>query len=350
MPNFISSVFSSIAFLDSALPDRQTLRNGIAAGTEVITLDAARDGVEQITAALASRSNIKSIHIISHGRPASLQLGAIHLNFTNLKTYAKDLQRWSRSLADSGEILLYGCDVAAGEKGANFVQQLSQLTKAKIAASRSPIGSRRLGGNWLLDYTTGAIVAGLAIDPATRAAYQFAFGVTLYDGTSNFPAGSPPGIGASGATQLGYAQLPLPFPFGSGSLAPGAFSPNTGINTARVTNANNNNTTGYAGYTNYKYTPPSPPATPETFTPISPTFPALNRTNGYSVSFRVAVTAETSNSDAWAGFSIIAISSDAQNGIETGFHQRQPRRQRRHFCSKRWCIPNSVYSRGKCTF
>jgi hypothetical protein len=72
---------------------------------------------------------------------------------TNLKTYANQLQRWSRSLADSGEILLYGCDVAAGEKGANFVQQLSQLTKAKIAASRSPIGSSAKGGDWELDYS-----------------------------------------------------------------------------------------------------------------------------------------------------------------------------------------------------
>ncbi|MEG4809191.1 DUF4347 domain-containing protein [Microcoleus sp. F8-D3] len=107
MPNVSSSVVSAIAFLDSALPDRQTLRNGIAMRTEVIILDAARDGVAQITTALASRSNIKSIHIISHGRAASLQLGAIDLNLTNLKTYAMQLQRWSRSLAESAEILLY---------------------------------------------------------------------------------------------------------------------------------------------------------------------------------------------------------------------------------------------------
>ncbi|MEG4534194.1 DUF4347 domain-containing protein, partial [Microcoleus sp. D2_18a_D3] len=323
MPNFISSVFSSIAFIDSALPDGQTLRNGIAAGTEVITLDAARDGVEQITEALASRSNIKSIHIISHGRPASLLLGAIDLNLTNLKTYARKLQRWSRSLADSGEILLYGCDVAAGEKGANFVQQLSQLTKAKIAASRSPIGSSAMGGDWELDYTTGAVSSGLAIDPATRAAYQFVFGFTLYDGTSNFGLSSAtPGIGTPGGTQLAYGQIPLPFlppPNGSGvPPAAGAFSPNTtGLNTARVTAANNN--TGYAGYSNYKYTPTPAPGT---FNLVNPSFPALNLTDGYSVSFRVAVNVENSNSDNRAGFSIIAISSDAQNGIELGFTNR----------------------------
>ncbi|MEG5067440.1 esterase-like activity of phytase family protein, partial [Microcoleus sp. B3-A4] len=205
MPNFISSVFSSIAFLDSALPDSQTLRNGIAAGTEVIILDAARDGVEQITEALANRSNIKSIHIISHGRSASLLLGAIDLNLTNLKTYASQLQRWSRSLADSGEIWLYGCDVAAGEKGANFVQQLSQLTKAKIAASRSPIGSSAMGGDWELDYTTGAMSSGLAIEPATMAAYQFVFGLQLLGqaqipGNTNFGTPTTRVGGLSGLT------------------------------------------------------------------------------------------------------------------------------------------------------
>ena len=51
---------SSIAFLDSALPDLQNLCNGIAAGTELIIIDAARDGVAQITEVLGSRSNIKS--------------------------------------------------------------------------------------------------------------------------------------------------------------------------------------------------------------------------------------------------------------------------------------------------
>ncbi|MEG5083409.1 DUF4347 domain-containing protein, partial [Microcoleus sp. AT8-B4] len=323
MPNFISSVFSSIAFIDSALPDSQTLHNGIAAGTEVITLDAARDGVEQITEALASRSNIKSIHIISHGRPASLLLGAIDLNLTNLKTYAKQLQRWSRSLADSGEILLYGCDVAAGEKGANFVQQLSQLTKAKIAASRSPIGSSAMGGDWELDYTTGAVSSGLAIDPATRAAYQFAFGRTLYDGTNYSPLPPTlapiPGIGTAAGTQLAYGQVPLP---GFGGVLPaGAYSPNTGITTAGVS-VIGGTAAGYAGYTNYLYSPP--PLGTGTFTQLNPSFPALDRTNGYSVSFRVAVTTETSLSDDRAGFSIIAISSDGQNGIELGFTNRNP--------------------------
>jgi VCBS repeat-containing protein len=319
MSDCMGLVSTAIAFIDSAIPDIPTLRNGIEPGTEVITLDATGDGVAQIAETLENRSNIKSIHIISHGRPASLQLGAIELNLKNLKTYAKQLQQWSRSLAKNAEILLYGCDVATGEKGSNFVQQISQLTQAKIAASSTPVGSAALGGDWELDYTTGEVFSGLAIDSATGAAYQFAFGRTLYDGTNYSPlpptSATTPGIGtATGGTQLAYVQVPLPFPVGSGLLPTGAYSPNTGINTASVTAANN--TAGYAGYTNYLYTPPS------TFTQLNPSFPALNLTNGYSVSFNVAVTAETSNSDNRAGFSIIAMSSDAPKGIELGFTNR----------------------------
>ena len=308
-------------------------------------------GLEQITVALASRSGINSIHIISHGSPGSLQLGATKLSLTNLRTYAKQLQQWSAALADSAEILLYGCDVAAGEKGANFVQQLSQLTRAKIAASRSPVGSAALGGDWELDYTTGAVSSGLAIEPA-KGHLSICVGRTLYDGTSNFPAGSPPGIGTSGATQLAYGQVPLP---GFGGLLPaGAFSPNTvaGINTASVTAANN--TTGYAGYTNYRYTPATPAPTPSTFTPISATFPALDRTNGYSVSFNVAVTAENSNSDDRAGFSIISISSDAQTGIELAFTKRNLGGTNGGIFAQNGgtaaSVSRPVYSRGKCSF
>ena len=106
----------AIAFIDAAVPDFQTLLNGIEAGTEVSIVDSSRDGIEQITAALASCKSIKSIHIVSHGSPGSIQLGSIWLNSDNLETYTQDLQKWSAALADDAEILLYGCAVAAGKR------------------------------------------------------------------------------------------------------------------------------------------------------------------------------------------------------------------------------------------
>ncbi|MEG3838765.1 Ig-like domain-containing protein, partial [Microcoleus sp. herbarium14] len=253
-------VSTSIAFIDSALPECQTLRNGIKLGTEAITLDAARDGVAQITAALASRSNIKSIHILSHGSPASLQLGAIDLNLTNLKKYANQLQQWSIALAESAEILLYGCDVAAGEKGANFVQQISQLTQAKIAASRSAVGSAALGGDWVLDYTTGSVESELAIDPATMAAYQFAFGLQFL-GQAPFAASTTfgtPTTQVGGLSGLTYAGSNTYYAISDGRNIPGASPDPSRFYTLTIPNVSSGSLAGinFTGVTQIGNPPP----------------------------------------------------------------------------------------------
>jgi hypothetical protein len=68
---------------------------------------------------------------------------------------------------------------------------------------------------------------------------------------------------------------------------------------------------GYAGYSNYTVTPALKLAK------VNSAFPTLDRTTGYSLSFKLAVTSEVSNPDR-AGFSIILNSEDAK-GIELGF-------------------------------
>ncbi|MEG4630803.1 SdrD B-like domain-containing protein [Microcoleus sp. AR_TQ3_B6] len=164
-----------IVFVDSAVEDWQSLAVGVKAGMEVILVDRARDGIEQIAEALQSRKGIESVHIISHGEPGSLQLGQSSLNSDNLETYRDCLKRWFsssvNSLQNRFEILLYGCNVAAGKTGEAFVQKLSKLTKANIAASFNITGSSQKGGNWVLEYATGAIKTGLAIEPEVMASY-----------------------------------------------------------------------------------------------------------------------------------------------------------------------------------
>ncbi|MGD8957726.1 MAG: DUF4347 domain-containing protein, partial [Chromatiaceae bacterium] len=61
-----------IVFLDAGVEDGATLLADLAAGRDepfyrVVLLDAARDGVEQISEALAGLEDIDAIHIISHG-------------------------------------------------------------------------------------------------------------------------------------------------------------------------------------------------------------------------------------------------------------------------------------------
>jgi hypothetical protein len=183
-----------IVFVDSAVEDWQSLAVGLKAGTEIILVDRARDGIEQIAEALQSRKGIESVHIISHGESGSLQLGQTSLNSDNLETYRNSLKRWFsssvNSLQNRFEILLYGCNVAAGEKGEAFVQKLSKLTKANIAASSDITGSAQKGGNWVLEYATGAIKTGLAIEPEVMANYAHTLATFTVINTADAGAGS----------------------------------------------------------------------------------------------------------------------------------------------------------------
>ena len=56
---------------------------------------------------------------------------------------------------DRGDLFLYGCNVAAGDAGEEFIAKLHKITGAEIAASTTRIGNAVKGGNWELDVSTG---------------------------------------------------------------------------------------------------------------------------------------------------------------------------------------------------
>jgi Domain of unknown function (DUF4347)/FG-GAP-like repeat/RTX calcium-binding nonapeptide repeat (4 copies)/Calx-beta domain len=124
MPNFNCQVSgSAIAFIDRRVADYQSLIAGVKPGTEVVILDGNRDAIEQITEVLGDRTNIDSIHIISHGAPGSLQLGNGNLSADNLAAYSDRLQQWRSAFSQDAEILIYGCNVAGVSRICPTVRQ-----------------------------------------------------------------------------------------------------------------------------------------------------------------------------------------------------------------------------------
>src|SRR4028118_304548 len=114
---------STIVFIDAAVADYQTLLDQVKLGVEAIVIDSHRDGVEQISEVLANRTNIDSIHLVSHGEPGSLQLGKTTLSVDNLEAYGEQLQQWRRALTIDADILIYGCNVAAASYACQKVRQ-----------------------------------------------------------------------------------------------------------------------------------------------------------------------------------------------------------------------------------
>ncbi|MEG4517036.1 DUF4347 domain-containing protein, partial [Microcoleus sp. AT9_A5] len=252
MPNLnIPVSVSSIAFIDTKVENYQSLIAGVKPGTEVVVLDENRDAINQITQILALRTNIDSIHIVSHGAPGSLQLGNGCLSADNVEAYSEKLQEWRSSLTVDADILIYGCNVASatracpkvrqgmnslaqsesrlkptennlnkqsssedlhyetgnsfpggiGEQardldvdldidGVAFIHRIAQLTNANVAASQNLTGSVAKGGDWELEVRTGKIETPLVFEADVLAGYEYV--LNSFDAATNFGAGSGP--------------------------------------------------------------------------------------------------------------------------------------------------------------
>jgi hypothetical protein len=157
-----------LVFIDAGAPNYQQLINDLlkaqAEGRpiEVVVLESGRDGVEQITEAMAERRDVSAVHIVSHGSDGSLSLGDTKLNAYNMERYRDAIAGWQGSLAEGADLLIYGCDFAGSAQGRDMVDTNSALNGADVAASKDKTGVADRGGDWELEYEAGEIETGLA--------------------------------------------------------------------------------------------------------------------------------------------------------------------------------------------
>ena len=138
---------NTVVFIDTGVIDYQSLQAGALPGNCTVILSPAEDAIAQITAYLQQNPQITIIHIVSHGAPGCLFFGAGQFSLGNICDYGDILRLWP----DNAHILLYGCHVAAGDAGEEFIAKLHQLTGATVLASETPTGSNQWGGDWELE-------------------------------------------------------------------------------------------------------------------------------------------------------------------------------------------------------
>ncbi|WP_292867006.1 DUF4347 domain-containing protein [Nostoc sp. LPT] len=168
-----------LVFIDPQVENYQSLVAGVLPNTSVVVLDPHQNGIEQISQVLATHREINTLHIVSHGAPGQVYLGNSQLSYETLNHYARQLMDWANVLSADAQLLLYGCEVGQTEQGKAFVQRLSELTGAIVAASDNLTGSTAFGGDWELEVSTGAIVPTLAFQPEVMAAYASVLSVPI---------------------------------------------------------------------------------------------------------------------------------------------------------------------------
>lgn len=157
------SVRTELVVVDTRVENYATLLADIqkqASATrhiDVLVLDPARDGIEQIDDAVARYASLDALHLIAHGESGQVLIGDGWVDPAALDTHAATLEGWRSVLTPDADLLLYGCNVAAGAEGAAFLDTLARLTGADVAASDDVTGSAALGGDWTLEAQRGAI-------------------------------------------------------------------------------------------------------------------------------------------------------------------------------------------------
>ncbi|PXW83898.1 uncharacterized protein DUF4347, partial [Nitrosomonas sp. Nm84] len=197
----------SILFIDSGVANYQTLIDGVKAGTRVVILNADQDGVQQITDVLSQSSNVDSVHILSHGNQAEVILGNAALNRSSLAAYQPALQSWRSALSETAEVILYGCHVAKGTIGQQFVRQLSATIQASIAASVDLTGAKSLGGNWELAFHCGQIHLPQILAQSALDSYTGTLATETIAFAENELSGEPLATYTKGTT--GYGNLTI---------------------------------------------------------------------------------------------------------------------------------------------
>jgi VCBS repeat-containing protein len=147
-----------VVFVSDDLPCFEQLITQLPDDMQVVVLDSTRDGLQQIAQALQGQSGVSGIHLVTHGNTGQLLLGDTLLDPTHLNAAQHALLAdIGRSLAHGADLLVYGCDFGAGDRGSAAVSALAGALGVDIAASSDATGSQSLGGDWTLEVKLGEV-------------------------------------------------------------------------------------------------------------------------------------------------------------------------------------------------
>ena len=197
----------SVVFIDSAVPDYETIINSFKENTEFYLINSNEDGFKKIDQILTDRKDIDALHIIGHGSAGEILFGNAFLNNQTISDYQATLASIGQSLTTSGDILFYGCNVASTDKGELLIKKISEITKADIAASDDITGK---GGDWDLEKEEGFIdVKELnvrhydhTLDSVSTSGVIANSGVTHIDSNVTMLSSGNIGLGSSGGQAL----------------------------------------------------------------------------------------------------------------------------------------------------
>jgi autotransporter-associated beta strand protein len=178
-----------LVIIDAAVPDKTTLYKSLKPGVDVVELNSQQDGMLQLQQVLQHYSGLQAVHLVSHAEQGKILLGNSSISSSLLAEHAGLLRQLNQSVVTGGDLLLYGCDLAAGAQGQELLELFSSATHLDVAASSNKTGAAELGGDWDLEIQQGDIQSTLAFSPKALADFSGVLAPEVYT-ASSFPQNS----------------------------------------------------------------------------------------------------------------------------------------------------------------
>ena len=145
-----------IAFIDRNVDDLTALLAALRPDVQPVLLSDDAPAPWQIAKAVKHRADLTAVHVIAHGAPGQVNIGAGRSRLRRLRRTARISAAIGRALGTDGCLLLWSCRAAAGKRGAAFVEALARASGAEVAAATGLVGAATRGGRWELHLRSGA--------------------------------------------------------------------------------------------------------------------------------------------------------------------------------------------------
>jgi len=167
-------VAQEVVFVDTDTQDYQQILDDLTNDRkdgryfDIYILDNNIDGIQQISDVLATYDSLDAVHIVSHGFDGAVNIGSTRLDLKTLNSNEVEISLWSEAFDPTGDLLIYGCNLASSAEGQQVVNVLADFTGTDVAASVDLTGHALLGGNWDLEYLKGEVESDIAFSAELR--------------------------------------------------------------------------------------------------------------------------------------------------------------------------------------
>ncbi len=195
-----------LLIVDGAVQNKSMFLRQAAPGLEVVELG--EGGIVSLMETLSRYQGLDAVHIVSHAQSGAMQLGGELLDADAFENNLSAFAALNGAIKAGGDLLLYGCELAKGTKGEDFLELVQANTHADLAASVDKTGNAAFGGDWDLEIQKGNIEAkplpeSIALKDFTGVLQNFSFTSSditaggAYGGASNDVQANEDGAGTT---------------------------------------------------------------------------------------------------------------------------------------------------------